>query len=169
MINSYYDLNNYENPIQTYAEAGLSFSGINGFKNSVQFFFQNNQVEAQDDYLSIVKQSNKENFVSLVKTENFYKVDQNQVISFRFAKSNQETTIERSVFTFLDLLGNLGGIFEVLSVLGSIFVTIFSEKLFHYSILSNLYQVDMTRCQLDHTNESPNFKNQSQKSTHLPM
>ena len=161
MVNSYYDLNDYENPIHSFIEDRLYFRGINGFLNDVRLYFQNNQVEAQDEYLSIIPQPKRDSFISLSEVENSISINENEVTKFWFVKSNQETTIERSVFTFLDLLGNLGGIFEVLSVLGSIFVTTFSKKLFQYSILSSLYQVDMMRCQLDHKDESNNFKNKS--------
>lgn len=62
----------------------------------------------------------------------------------RFVKDAVINTYERSVFSVLDFTGNLGGLFEVLEITGSIIVGLFSSKLFFYSFLSRLYQVDKT-------------------------
>ena len=48
---------------------------------------------------------------------------------------------ERIVYTFIDMFGFLGGLFDFLFFAGYFFVNYFSDKLFHNSILSNLYQV----------------------------
>ena len=154
IINAYYDLNDYESPIHTFVEAGLLFGGINGLAKEVKFYFQNNYVEAQDDYLSIISQPTKHSYISLAAVYDSLLTSDEEIIKFSFYKSNHETTIERSVFTLLDLLGNLGGIFEVLSVSGSIIVAIFSNKMFYFSIFSSLYQVDMMKCQIDHQTNS---------------
>jgi hypothetical protein len=59
-----------------------------------------------------------------------------------FTKDQFSEAYERSVFSFFDLTGNLGGLFEILELSGSLFVGFFAGKIFLYSILSRLYQVD---------------------------
>ena len=63
---------------------------------------------------------------------------------FRFAKDPQTDTYERSVFSVLDFFGNIGGLNEVLEIIGKLIVAVFAGRLFIYSIVSNLYQVDTT-------------------------
>ena len=63
---------------------------------------------------------------------------------FRFAKDPQTDTYQRTVFSVLDFFGNIGGLNEVLERIGELIVAIFAERLFTYSIVSNLYQVDTT-------------------------
>jgi hypothetical protein len=52
---------------------------------------------------------------------------------------------EQTVTTVADLLGNLGGIYEVLLIFGSLCIGIFSERLFVSSIIEKIYQIDKDR------------------------
>ena len=53
----------------------------------------------------------------------------------------REDTYERTVFSIFDFTGLVGGVFEIFEITGSIIVGFFAQKLFMFSILSNLYQV----------------------------
>ena len=59
----------------------------------------------------------------------------------QFLKDPIKISFERSVFGFLELTGNIGGVFEILSIIGGFLIGGFSGKMFLYSILSKLYQV----------------------------
>jgi hypothetical protein len=58
-----------------------------------------------------------------------------------FNKDAASDSYSRSVFSLLDLTGNLGGLFEILQITGSLIVVYFSRDLLLYSLLSKLYQV----------------------------
>lgn len=86
-------------------------------------------------------------------------------------KDEIEQTFTRKVYTFTDLLSDLGGVSGVLSALGASIVTVFAQKVHNYSILSKLYQVDSEKFdnnQLNTANKdevfekSMNDKDQSQ-------
>lgn len=64
------------------------------------------------------------------------------LITIRFEKDYEYETYERVVFSFLDLFGNLGGVFEIFSMFGGYIVAIFASRYFNYSIISSLYQID---------------------------
>ena len=53
----------------------------------------------------------------------------------------REDTYERTVFSFFDLTGLVGGVFEILELAGGLFVSIFAHSLFMFSMLNDLYQV----------------------------
>ena len=152
MVNAYFDVDEYQNPIRTYIEDRLSFSGIEGLTSNVEFFLKANEAQTKDSYLSIIPTEKNYEFVNLDTIKNTLS-SSDLVLNFRFIKSNQKQKIERSVFTFLDLLGLIGGVFEFFSILGGVLVYTIADKLFYYSILSSLYQVDTGRCQKDHQKE----------------
>ena len=79
-------------------------------------------------------------------------------MDINFEKSNKKQSISRSVFTILDLFGLIGGILEVLSISGGLFVAIFADRLLNYTILANLYHVDTTTSQKDYNNKFMNSK-----------
>ena len=60
----------------------------------------------------------------------------------RFVKDTKSKSFERSVFGFLEVTGNIGGLFEILEITGGLIVGLFSGKLFLYSILPKLYHID---------------------------
>ena len=45
---------------------------------------------------------------------------------------------ERSVFTFLDLIGQIGGIYELLEVFAAFFVGYYNGKMFNYALVNKL-------------------------------
>ena len=49
---------------------------------------------------------------------------------------------ERRVTTFADVLGNLGGLYEIFLIAGQMAIGIFSERLFISSIIHKIYQID---------------------------
>ena len=61
---------------------------------------------------------------------------------YRFSKDPQTDSYSRTVFSVLDFFGNIGGLNEVLEKIGELIVTIFASRLFTFSIVANLYQVD---------------------------
>jgi hypothetical protein len=63
-------------------------------------------------------------------------------IAATFQKDAYSNTFERAVFSILDLTGMLGGLFEVLERCGAMFVGFFADKIFLFSVISKLYQVD---------------------------
>ena len=153
IINSFFDLEDYNNPIKSYIQDGLEFYTINGNRNNVRLYFQENESERQDDYFALFPQSKEEKFLRLANFDQRLSYGESDILRVSFLKSNQKQTIERSVFAILDLLGLLGGVLEVFSIFAGIFVAIFADRLLNYSILSNLYQVDTTKWQQDYRNE----------------
>ena len=150
IVNTYFDQDDYTNPIKTYVEDGLEYNGLNSYQSQAKFYFQKNDAEMLDDYFSIFPSPQQKSFFRLASKNNLLSYSTDEIITISFLKSNQKQTIERSVFTFLDLLGVLGGIFGILSMFGGFFVSIFEDKMVNYSILSKLYQVDTMKCQKNH-------------------
>lgn len=53
MVNTYFDFNDYENPIHTNIEERNEF-GIEGMTKNLDIFIQENQAELNDDYVSVL-------------------------------------------------------------------------------------------------------------------
>ena len=156
IVNAYFDFNEYDEPIRNYLQDGLEYDLFNDFTSNVKLYFQENQVNSQDSYLSVTSEGQESSFISLADSRSTIRpTNESEIMRINFLKSNQHTTIERSVFTLLDLLGILGGIFGALTAGGGLIINIISDRLFHYSILSDLYQVDTMKCQIDHQNSLP--------------
>jgi hypothetical protein len=80
----------------------------------------------------------------------------------QFVKDQVSETYSRSVFGFLDLTGNMGGVFGILQTAGSFIVSIFAGKIFLYSMLSRLYQVD--NCLIEESDHDEKEKSNQDKT-----
>jgi len=58
--------------------------------------------------------------------------------------SQRYTYYERNVYSFFDMFGVLGGIYELFSIGGYFMVTFITSRMFNNSLLSSLYQVNKT-------------------------
>ena len=62
----------------------------------------------------------------------------NHIFKYFFTLDQQVDQYQRTVYSFLDLFGFVGGIYELLKILGQSIVTFFTSNLLYFSILSNL-------------------------------
>ena len=113
------------------------------FRNNVRLYVKPNNVELHDEIFDFGFSSNKnqrfynvENTYSDLQTENAIT---QVLLNCIFHIDPQTDSYNRSVYTFLDMTGQVGGFYEILEILGSFFVGIFAEKLLNLSLISNLY------------------------------
>ena len=64
------------------------------------------------------------------------------IIKIRFAIDSSEDTFERDSFTIFNLISQVGGFYGMFSVCVAVFVKLFSNNLFYFSVISKIYQVN---------------------------
>lgn len=142
MLNTYFDFNDYIDPIQTFIDL-RSEHGITGFTRYMNLYMRENEAFLKDNYMSAYPQEVHKKFFHVdIYHERTLDNANEHFIVFTIYKSYMKVFYERHVYMFLDLLGNLGGLFEVLSGIGYVSVIIFASKTFNYSLIKRLYQID---------------------------
>ena len=123
----------------------FSYSLSSGYVKSANMFVRNNHVTLADSFFQI----------GITEKKQFYSVE---TIRPDFSTHNaglvyanillrmeaREDSYERTVFSIFDFTGLVGGVFEIFEVTGGIIVGLFAYKLYMFSMLSNLYQVQKT-------------------------
>ena len=104
---------------------------------------ENNNAELTDDIIQL-GQSNKVEFYQILSSRETIEIEgsDGQFASVYIRYDSFQDEYERRVYSFGDLLGQVGGIYEFMLVSGMILVGIFSERLLVSSILHKIYQVD---------------------------
>ena len=138
--NQYFDFRNIDHPIQSYIEELYEYSIE---KLGIYFgdvFVKQNQYETQDDYFNILgpkkgkffdTQSHKDSDLDTLSIpKNF--------AYFNFWIDNQEEFYERTVYSFLDFVGQVGGIVELFLIFTVIFIAPISGTLLEHEIISNM-------------------------------
>ena len=143
VINSYFDFEDYDQPIKTYIDDRFFFSLMTSITRNFLAYVKTNEAETLDDFLNYSPQGKESSFISIDRISQDIQ-ESETIVSVRFAKDPRTDSYDRSVFSLLDALGNIGGLNEVLQVSCGLIISIFSGRMFFYSIISSLYQIDPT-------------------------
>jgi hypothetical protein len=96
-----------------------------------------------DDLLSIGENEKTGSFYSVEKYDYDFTLESNKhMLSANFLIDSTEHYYERKVYNIFDLTGQTGGLYEILTIAGSIFVAFFSENILMLSLISSLYQTE---------------------------
>jgi hypothetical protein len=145
MIGTYFDFDDYTNPVKTYYENTNFYQMVPNFPSLLQVLVAENEYTSDNSLI----------YNGFAGTEKFYSINSKNLRPFIYNRGDNSNAFEififlsqeymeyeRSTFTFFDLFGLLGGLLEIFRQFGGYIVTRFSQRLFEFSMISNLYQVD---------------------------
>ena len=169
--NSYVDFEDYENVIKTYVDDRFSYRVSPGFLKEAQIYVRNNHVSLSDNIVQIGEGEQRQFYSVESSSDDFVPLNSLIYFSAYIRMESREDTYERVVFSFFDLTGLVGGVFEILEVTGGIFVSFFAHKLFMFSMLSDLYQVQKIDPDHEFSKIIPKtevFKTKTKRSKRVP-
>ena len=133
LVNTYFDLEDYSNPVKSYLDDRINVAITSGFTKTILLFAQSRNSIKNDDYLSFWGDPTNDRFVGLesyIQDIDSESSNDNALISFIFKLDPVQQQYTRGVYNFLQFSGDLGGVFQVLEIIGGIVVGIFAQKLF---------------------------------------
>ena len=121
----------------------------------VDIFVRENSVERKDSIFQFQPSTLISKFISLEDSILDKRKIRNDgvVILISFVKDQKTVSYQRTVLTFFDWCGLIGGINEILHLAGMLIVSSLSGKLFVFSLLSSLYQVSFINRKFGHADE----------------
>ena len=148
LISSYFDFEDYENPIHYYLQDMNLFNLIPSLSLQVQYQAKQNQAVMNDDiFLGSQGLTNEVNFYSIERKRISYSsIDfNNAYLQAYITFDPQVDQYQRTVYSFLDMLGFIGGISELLKRFGYFMVCYFIKRAYYSSIISKLYHIETQR------------------------
>ncbi|CAI2368877.1 unnamed protein product [Moneuplotes crassus] len=144
MIDSYFHLNNINDPVQTFLTQEYFFSMQPNFVQEAEIFLTENKIEREDDYTLIRGQ----------KSSIFYTTKRGNDQIFQDTTNTDYTRLDilldsrinfysRDVFTILDVLSSIGGLYTLFQSFFGFIIGFYTQKMFYYSILSKCYTYDV--------------------------
>ena len=150
-ISGYFDSHDYKTPIKSRENYFDYITFLPDLYQSYRLEVQENEVFLSDNiffsetYKRSKYYSAKEPFLRLYNSNN----NPDRLVSIDISLSEESEQFERTVYTFLDMFGFLGGIFDFCFFLGYLFVHHFNDKYFKLTMLTKLYQVEQTHMRPD--------------------
>ena len=160
IISSYFDFEDYENPIHYYLEDMNVFNLIPSLGLQVQYQVRQNQAVMNDDILlGSQGHSNEVNFYSIDRKRISYSTIgfNNSYLQVFISLDPQIDQYQRTVYCFFDMFGFIGGIFGLFKTFGYLLVCYFIEKAYYSSIISKLYHVEAELDEKQHESQAENF------------
>jgi len=132
MVDSFFNAENFEEPIGTSITDSYYYKMLPGYTKSNEIYVMQNKLELMDSYFQYGN-PDEHTFYSLsggykdtqVKLDNVY-------INTFFFIDSKVTTHKRTVFSLLDMLSQLGGLFQVVESFTFIILGYYAEKMMYY-------------------------------------
>ena len=143
VLSTYFDYDEYDNPLKTYVDDQDVFSINDDFATYADLKVQQNKAYLADS-LFFNYNFEEETYYN-VKNRNHKTVNsaliQNSLLGIFISLDKESEEYERVVYTFLDMFGFLGGLFDFMFFCGFILTQYCTEKSYLNSVFSKLYQV----------------------------
>ena len=141
----YFDSGDFSNPVKINISTNNVFTLIPSFTKSVKVMIRKNDVTDATSPLPFASSSSY-SFFSVGQTIQDYYAEGSDgaVLDLTFALEDKYQTIDRTVFTFGDMFGKVGGMDSMLCMIASFLVGVFSSKLYKFSLVSSFYDIVST-------------------------
>ncbi|CDW91852.1 UNKNOWN [Stylonychia lemnae] len=123
-------------------------------------FLQLQEATMEDDYIQFGQQKKKQ-FHQIVNQKSYddgYSDDQGYVIALYIRLDSSYSIYRRKVYSVLELLGDLGGLYRSLYMIGILFVGSIAHKLFLCDVMNKIYQVRKHRDEEQEPAQNKQFK-----------
>ena len=145
-VNTYFDFEDYVAPVKTFLDERASYRFANGSKKYIEIYAQKRTAKYSDSYYDVFEQAKTEEFIGVETISQDFDTESGAgaVLFQVFIKLDpNQQAYGREVYSFFDLTGDVGRVFELMCLLGAVVVGILSNRQFYYSVLSKIYQVDV--------------------------
>jgi hypothetical protein len=131
MLDKFFDLKNFDNPIGSYITEKYVYNVLDGFTRSSDIYIKQNNLELMDSVFQF-KGHEKRKFYSIESEKiDLYKFV-TTYLRARILSSPQEVTYNRTVYSFLDMVAQLGGVFNVLRTISFLILGLYAERMMYY-------------------------------------
>ena len=143
IINTYVALNDYEDPIKYFIDDEYYWETVPNFRKKIDTEIQKNSGQFQDNLLQLTAAKEEEFFQINKGMESLVLTGDDREFMTIYLRTDQEFKLyDRKVYSIGDLLGQIGGFFEVIYAIGAFLTLLFVERMITASIVSKIYQVD---------------------------
>ena len=143
VLSTYFDYDDFDNPLKTFVDDQDAYGMNNQLSSYLEIKVQQNKAYLSDNLFYNFNPEEKTYYN--VKNRNYRMVDSslvsNSLMNIVVGLDKESEEYERVVYTFIEMFGFLGGLFDFLFFGGFIFIQFFTENSYLNSVFSKLYQV----------------------------
>ena len=173
ILSSYFDFDDYEAPVHHYLQDLNIYGLVSSLTQVASYRVRRNQAHLNDNiWLGVQGKSTQMEFYSAYK-DNYLISEigtEQTLLQIYFNLDVHIDQYQRTVFSFLDLLGFIGGLFQIFKMFGFTFAFYFANKSYYFSVLSRLLVTDKEKMNMKYSLDLINAKripeiNEEEKSS----
>lgn len=137
----YFDADDFDNPVKSKTISNLGvFHPSETSHLEREVFFNRNEYILNDNYMDIFGEGETGSFIGEGKTINTFRSidDANTIITYRMYLDNVTIHYQRDVVNILEVLGNIGGLYQILIISIYYVFEFISDKLLYFRIKTKL-------------------------------
>ncbi|TNV83870.1 hypothetical protein FGO68_gene6300 [Halteria grandinella] len=146
-INSYFDFTDYGKPVKQFIDDSLFFQLESKRQKRANLMVMKAETELEDQLFQIGQQ--EESSFTMVNNIRTYDdtVDDSEglLITVFLRYDNKYFSYNRQVYSILEYLGDIGGLQQMLYLIGLMLISYFTRRLFVSNLLTEMYQVKHDR------------------------
>ena len=141
--NAYYDINDIDDPIKYFYDTSITTKALDDYTRINEVFIRKVTYTIDDNYL-MSNQQRKGKFYKIGRVDKDIddQKDAHIMAVFILSLDHQHESIETSVYTVVDLFGQLGGAFEIFEVAGKLLIGTYANKLFYHYAINCMHKQD---------------------------
>ena len=138
--NWYVNFDDYVNPIRSYSDDMYSYQLAPGFNKKLKLYVKQNQVELNDNFVQISNTQDLE-FLNVEKSILDIVLEQSdgQIFDVSIRLDENRDSYKRVAYSFLDILGALGGVYQAVWTVLGLFINLISTEVLFSSVFKRLY------------------------------
>lgn len=143
VINSYFDSDDYDNPVKEYVDNRLYDYFTFGLSKEYDMYLSQNKANTKDSPFSILGNSKEYEFLTVDETFRYISnYDETMIMYCGFYQSIKADKTTRSTLNIIDIIGLSGGFASLIFLIWGVTVKFISTQMLYYKLSSRLYQVD---------------------------
>ena len=142
-INAYFDNEDIQNPIKKYLQEIDVAPLTPEVSQNIFIDVNKNKAELKDSWFLSSYSEETEFYTNTYRSSYATGLDQHDgyLLSVRFMLDGKMNIYERTAFNILELIGLLGGVYEIIELVLKLLLSSLSQKILLNSLLTNLYHV----------------------------
>lgn len=116
-VNTYFDFEDYVAPVKTFLDERASYRIANGSRKYIEIYAQKRTAKYSDSYYDVFEQAKTEQFIGVETISQDFDTETGAgaVLFQVFIKLDpNQQAYGREVYSFFDLTGDVGGVFELM-------------------------------------------------------
>ena len=130
----------FENPIKSYINDHFTYQLVSGFNKQLKLHVKQCRVEMDDDYVK-VENTQIAHFLDVDRNSMDIEVElsDGEILDLSVKLDGNLDIYKRISYSFFDLMGLLGGTYQILLIFWRFFIKLFSTEMLFSSVFRRLY------------------------------